>query len=199
MPAGSPILCDGCGQPASLEHLAHRLQRLEWCTRFRPIHLHTLLLGAASPQNRTDFLYASDEVHTGEAAQLFAAASIDGTGKTAETLHSEFQRRGLYLTHVLECPLDSTSSDLPALLASRLPLLFTRIRRSLKPKRLVLISGALTSFIDQFASAKLDCALVLDSGKTFAIENPDAPDANRAAISAIATRLQEVLAAPATR
>jgi hypothetical protein len=199
MPAGSSILCDGCGQPASPEHLAQRLQRLEWCTRFRPIHLHTLLLGAFSPQNRTNFLYAPDEVHTGEAAQLFAAAGIDGTGKTAETLHSEFQRRSLYLTHVLECPLESTSSDLPALLASRLPSLVTRIRRSLKPRRLVLISGGLTPFVDRFASGKLDCELVLDNGTAFAIENPDAPEANPVAISGIATRLQEVLAAPATR
>src|SRR3984893_2546309 len=52
------LRCDGCGQPASPEHIARRLQRLEWMTRFRPIHLHTLLLGAFSPLVPAEFLYA---------------------------------------------------------------------------------------------------------------------------------------------
>ena len=51
------IICDGCGQPASSEHTARRLQRLEWATRYRPIHLHTLLLGAISPADDANFLY----------------------------------------------------------------------------------------------------------------------------------------------
>jgi len=41
--------CDGCGQPASAEHIARRLQRLEWATRFRPIHIQALLLAAFRP------------------------------------------------------------------------------------------------------------------------------------------------------
>src|SRR5437899_12101620 len=41
--------CDGCGQAATAEHIARRLQRLEWTTRYRPVHIHTLLLGAYSP------------------------------------------------------------------------------------------------------------------------------------------------------
>src|SRR5258708_87515 len=50
--------CDGCGQTASAEHIARRLQRLEWTTRYRPVHINTLLLGAFSPQEERDFLYA---------------------------------------------------------------------------------------------------------------------------------------------
>src|SRR4029077_16299303 len=102
----SEILCDGCGQPASPEHIARRLQRLEWATRYRPIHLHTLLLGAISPQALAEFLYSPELTHFGEAANLGAAAGVSTAGKSADSIQSEFQRRGIYLTHVLECPLD---------------------------------------------------------------------------------------------
>src|ERR1700693_6658898 len=105
IPNTSEILCDGCGQPASPEHIARRLQRLEWATRYRPIHLHTLLLGATSPPAPAEFLYSPEEAHSGEAANLIAATGISTAGKSADAIQSEFQRRGIYLTHVLECPL----------------------------------------------------------------------------------------------
>ena len=31
------LRCDGCGQAASPEHMARRLRRLEWTTRYRPV------------------------------------------------------------------------------------------------------------------------------------------------------------------
>src|ERR1700722_19439844 len=104
------ILCDGCGQPASSEHIAQRLQRLEWATRYRPIHLHTLLLGAFSPEASAEFLYSPEEVHSGEATNLINASCVSIAGKSAAAIQSEFQRRGIYLSHVLECPLDVPSS-----------------------------------------------------------------------------------------
>jgi hypothetical protein len=198
MTANTPeILCDGCGQSASSEHIARRLQRLEWATRYRPIHLHTLLLGAFSPEASAEFLYSSEDAHSGEAANLVAAAGISAAGKSADTIQSEFQRRGIYLTHVLECPLDMQSSGTDFLhnaLISRLPLLFTRIRRSLKPKRLAFVSDALTPLIDRFASAQLNCELALDDGRAFALDH-----SNPGEISAAIARFQDVLAVPATR
>src|ERR1700676_130792 len=193
----SEILCDGCGQPASPEHLARRLQRLEWATRYRPIHLHTLVLGAFSPEAPAEFLYSPEEAHSGEAANLVAAAGISTAGKSADTIQSEFQRRGIYLTHVLECPLDvpSTAPDfLTNAFITRLPTLFTRIRRSLKPKRLAFISGSLTPSIERFASAQLNCELALDDGRAFALDN-----SNPAAATAAIVRFQDVLAVPASR
>src|SRR3979411_2475534 len=95
----SVILCDGCGQPASSEHIARRLQRLEWATRYRTLHLHTLLLGVISPQPPAEFLYSPEEAHSGEAAHLVAAAGISAPGKSADVIQSEFQRRGIYLWH----------------------------------------------------------------------------------------------------
>src|ERR1700676_1285930 len=100
MPDSSLILCDGCGQPASPEHTARRLQLLEWATRYRPIHLHTLLLGATSPLVQAQFLYSPDVGHSGEAANLFAAAGMDTQNRSVDALHPEFQRRGLFLTHI---------------------------------------------------------------------------------------------------
>jgi hypothetical protein len=193
----SEILCDGCGQPASPEHIARRLQRLEWATRYRPIHLHTLLLGAISPQAPADFLYSPEETHSGEAANLIAAAGISAAGKSADAIQSELQRRGIYLTHVLECPLDVPSSGVDFLnnaLITRLPTLFTRIRRSLKPKRLALISESLTPLIERFASAQLNCELALDDGRAFALDN-----SNPAAATAAIARFQDVLAVSASR
>ena len=134
------ISCDGCGQPAAPEHIARRLQRLEWTTRYRPIHIATLLLGGVSPISDADFLYAGK--FEGEAGRVLEAAGISPMGKSAETVLSEFQRGGLFLTYLLECPLDG-SVTLPltaeALLERRAPSAATRIRRSLKPKRVILI------------------------------------------------------------
>jgi hypothetical protein len=193
----SEILCDGCGQPASPEHLARRLQRLEWATRYRPIHLHTLVLGAFSPEAPAEFLYSPEEAHSGKAANLIAAAGISTAGKSADAVLAEFQRRGIYLTHVLECPLDvpSSKSDLlNDVLIPRLPTLFTRIRRSLKPKRLALISGSLTPLIERFASAQLNCELVLDDGRAFPLDH-----SSPAEVTAAIARFHDVLAVPASR
>ena len=193
----SEILCDGCGQPASPEHIARRLQRLEWATRYRPIHLHTLLLGAISPPAPAEFLYSPEEVHSGEAANLINAACVSIAGKSADAIQSEFQRRGIYLTHVLECPLDVPSSG-PDLLTNafitRLPTLFTRIRRSLKPKRLAFVSRTLTPLIERFASAQLICELVLDDGRAFGLDQSSSGE-----VTAAIARFQDVLSVPASR
>src|SRR6266576_2762980 len=96
------LVCDGCGQAATAEHIARRLQRLEWTTRYRPVHIHTLLLGAYSPLRDEEFLYASDREFGGEAAQILDAVGISTAGKTREAVHAEFQRAGFFLTHVLD-------------------------------------------------------------------------------------------------
>jgi hypothetical protein len=193
----SEILCDGCGQPASSEHIARRLQRLEWATRYRPIHLHTLLLGAISPQVPAEFLYSPEKTHSGEAGHLIAAAGISSSGKSADAIQSEFQRRRIYLTHVLECPLDTPSTG-PDFLTNafiiRLPTLFTRIRRSLKPKRLAFVSRSLTPLIERFASAQLNCELVLDDGRAFALDHSSPVE-----VAAAIARVQDVLSVPASR
>ncbi len=167
--------CDGCGQTASAEHIARRLQRLEWATRYRPVHINTLLLGAFSPQEERDFLYAPGEEFHGEAALLLDALGISTAGKTADAVHAEFQRAGFFLTHVLECPLGKNAgqgAEAAALLAQRLQPVATRIRRSLKPKRVVLISQALGPILEKVLALELGCPVVLDNGKLFEFDGP---------------------------
>ncbi len=192
------LRCDGCGQFASPEHVTRRLQRLEWSTRYRPVHIQTLLLGSVSPLEEKDFLYSPQDLFQGEAALLLKATGISVEGKAADVVHAEFQRAGFFLTHVLECPLERESergtghsSVVASLLAQRLPVVGTRIRRSLKPKRVVLISGALEPLLERITALQLECPLVLSDGKPF---DSDGADPGKAA-----ARLREALAIPAAR
>jgi hypothetical protein len=165
------LRCDGCGQPASSEHIAKRLRRLEWATRYRPVHIGTLLLGGVAPESDVDFVYSPAGAWKGEAAVLLSAAGLITEGKAAEITLAEFQRGGLFVSHVLECPLeDGPVGAIQELLANRLPAMLARIRRSLKPKRLAPVSMLLQQFLPAFHSGELPCAVLLDQGKPFALD-----------------------------
>ena len=184
------LVCDGCGQAATAEHIARRLQRLEWTTRYRPVHIHTLLLGAFSPLRDEEFLYRSDGEFRGEAAQILEAVGISPAGKTRDAVHAEFQRAGFFLTHVLECPLEDEGNlqgGIQAALRKRLAAVATRIRRSLKPKRVMAITEELAVVLDDIVAMDLGCPVLLDHGKPFLLES--GPGENGAA------RLREALAA----
>src|SRR5215510_13443083 len=75
-----PLQCDGCGQMGTPGHIARRLRRLEWATRYRPVHIQTLLLGGVAPREDAEFLYAPGEEFRGEAHNLLLAVGI-GTGR----------------------------------------------------------------------------------------------------------------------
>ncbi len=172
------LACDGCGQSASPEHIARRLRRLEWTTRYRPVHIGTLLLAGVSPQADEDFLYAAQ--FKGEAGRLLEAVGVSTAGKSSEVVLSEFQRGGFLLTHLLECPLETgqwEQQPLEDLFQERFPQVVTRIRRSLKPKRVVLISEALAPVAAHFSEAELGCPLILDDGKPFGLDAAEASSA----------------------
>src|SRR5437879_13576417 len=76
--------CDGCGQAATAEHIARRLQRLAWTTSYRPVHIHALLLGAFSPLRDEEFLYASGGEFRGKASQLLDTEGSPTTGKRGD-------------------------------------------------------------------------------------------------------------------
>jgi hypothetical protein len=181
------IFCDGCGQAASAEHLATRFRRLEWATRYRPIHVNTLVLGDVAPADDAEFVYSAAGRFRGEAGWLLRVASIETAGKSAEELHHEFQRAGFFAAHVLECPVDG-AADLHDLIAERLSATFTRVRRSIKHKRLVLSGGALDGFVDNFARENLGCSLILDADRTFKVlEADDGIERLRAALASAQT------------
>jgi hypothetical protein len=76
---------------------------------------------------------------------------------------------------VLECPLETTQAGLSCedLLLRRVSTVLTRIRRSLKPKRVVLISELLTPLAVRLSSAELGCPVMLDDGKPFGLDSSD--------------------------
>src|ERR1700687_2165514 len=124
------------------------------------------------------------------AGVLPEVADLSLAGKTAGEVQSEFQRAGFFLAHVLDCALESGVQDgaeLLSLLEQRLPGVAARIRRSLKPKRVVLISRALGPVMDKIAAMQLGCQLILDKGKPFALDGPDTRKA--------AARMRESIAA----
>jgi hypothetical protein len=171
------LLCDGCGQAASAEHVTRRLRRLEWMTRYRPVHVGTVLLGAYSPDAESDFLYAESVETTGEAARVLTAVGISPDRKNKEVVLSEFQRGGFLLGYVLECPLEPESRSevaVAALLKARMPAFLARLRRSFQPKRVASISSKLDPFLAGLTEKDLGCALVSDGGKSFALDGPSA-------------------------
>jgi hypothetical protein len=157
----SALRCDGCGQFADAAHIARRLRRLEWATRFRPLHIQTLLLVGMAPQQNQEFLYAPEGAIEGEAWRIFEAVQIATEGKPREAALGEFQKLGLMLTHLLECPLSGrvSSEETNAALRAHLPAAIARIRRSLKPKRVFLLSGELQVVAEELRQAELGCAV----------------------------------------
>ena len=186
------LRCDGCGQMASPAHIARRLRRLEWATRYRPVHIQTLLLGGVAPREDAEFLYAPSGEFRGEGQTVLRAVGIE-TGqppfeaqgeqkaiptitspprKTVEDIHAEFQAAGFFLTHVLECPLEDgpkSASDAANLLRKHLPAVASRVRRSLKPKRVMLVTEMPEDVVQDIVALDLGCEVILNDGKPFAL------------------------------
>lgn len=161
--------CDGCGQLADSVHISRRLTRLAWATRFRPLHIQALLLCGIAPKADGEFLYSPNGLFYGEARAILRAAQITTEGKVAETVLAEFQKLGLMLAHVLECPLEegTSPSEARTLLQAELPATIARIRRSLKPKRVLLLSKELQELAPKFHGADLPCLVLPPGGGTF--------------------------------
>jgi len=118
------IVCDGCGLPASPEHIAARMERLELVTRFRPIHIHLLFVAFDPMPRLEDDFYKPPESRDFFDSFLSAmniSPDAEGRGPHPETAEIspqaestgrdagpamllEFQRRGCYLTYLSECP-----------------------------------------------------------------------------------------------
>lgn len=194
MASGTGLRCDGCGQMGSAEHIARRLRRLEWATRYRPVHIQTLLLGCVAPPEDAEFLYTPGGEFCGEGEAWLRAVGIPFAGKSVEAVHAEFQSAGFFLTHVLECPLEGSpkgAGNASNLMREHLPALASRIRRSLRPKRVMLVTEMPPEVVQDILALDLGCELVLDDGKPFAL-TPSVTDAEiarfRAALDSKATR-----------
>jgi hypothetical protein len=167
------LVCDGCGLDSSSAHIEARLARLEQATRYRPIHIQAVFLSAQSPADTQAFLYGAEEELQGEAAALLHAVEIDTAGKPAEAMLTEFQRKGFFLTHVLECAAEEAIPGAIPIdaLKKRLPSVLRRLRTSLKPKKVVVISQELTPILAELKNARIGGELALDGDAPFNLED----------------------------
>ncbi len=142
------VTCDGCGLPASPEHVAERLARLELATRYRPIHTSVLFLAVAPQGPPQDDFYAPPKSENIFQPFLDAldilrpenapAGAIDLSSANMARL-VEFQRRGYYLTYLSECPLAAEDDTVAAAISRLGPTLLRRIRFNYRPKRIVIL------------------------------------------------------------
>ncbi|MBS1842439.1 MAG: hypothetical protein JSS69_08225 [Acidobacteria bacterium] len=169
------IVCDGCGRESPSEHLARRFERLEQATRYRPIHMQAVFLGALSPKDSGAYLYGGEKQFTGEAAALLRALQIEAAGRNPDAVLSEFQRKGFFLTHVLECALDGEPEnfDLAQALKKKLPLTMRKLRTSLRSKRIIVISPAMNSAIADLSAGQTGGEVILDGGAAFDLDSAE--------------------------
>jgi hypothetical protein len=135
------------------------------------VHVQTLLLGAVAPREDADYLYWPGGEFRGEAAQLLRGLRISFAGRPSEQVHAEFQAAGLFLAHILECPLEDGGgfkADAASLLREHLPSVASRIRRSLKPKRVILVTEMPQPVVQDMLSMDLGFPVVLNRGRPFA-------------------------------
>jgi len=97
---------------------------------------------------------------------LLAALGISAAGKAAEAVHAEFQRQAFFDAH-LECPPRTRRSA--GALKNRLAAVATRIRRSLKPKRVMAVTAELALVLDDILAMDLDAG-AFGYGKPFRLE-----------------------------
>jgi hypothetical protein len=142
-------VCDGCGAPADEAHIRQRIERLEMATRFRPIHIQTLLLADAPASRIEDYFYRplSEGESRSADAKDFVVEMIKSAGIAPdvsageEAALAEFQRRGFYLAHAVECPV-ATPRELNERITRSLPTLLKRIEFSYRPKHVVPMGAA---------------------------------------------------------
>ena len=208
------VVCDGCGQAASDEHIARRLRRLEMATRFRPIHIQILFLGEVPSPRIENYFYSCNPeraARTGLSRALFdelmaglgiAPASPAGD----EPFLSEFQKRGCFFADALECPLEESFADFapdkpqygPRALTHRYaPTIVKRVALSYKPKHIVLISTRTRHLIPYLEQAGFKEKLLLHQGLPLHFPHPANPVAQSSFRAGLAEILQHLTVRPA--
>jgi hypothetical protein len=167
--------CDGCGLPASPEHLAARTERLELATRYRPIHIHLVFLALAPMPRLEDDFYRPPESRDFFDPFLSALDILPEAGKLGREANGreadlsrllEFQKRGYYLTYLSECPLMAQEdADVARECISRLAsTLIKRIRFNYKLRHIALLGANLAPLIEILQQAGISSLLNFNQG-----------------------------------
>ena len=148
--------CDCSEAEVSESHVRERSTRLEQATRFRPVHIRVLVLDAAPAATIDDDFYHPSADRS--ARSLFSRMYFDelavASGISRDSLASldeaavlaDFQRRGFFLAHAVECPI----ADPPALreaLNRLAPTLLRRLETSYKPRFVAPVGLAIAEII----------------------------------------------------
>ena len=155
-------VCDGCGAPADEAHIRQRIERLEMATRFRPIHIQTLLLADAPTGSNEDYFYrplSEGESRSAGAKEFFAemmksAGIAPDVSADEEAALAEFQRRGFYLAYAVECPV-ATPQELSKRIAAASSTLLKRIEFSYRPKHVVPIGAAVKAIAPELQKSSI--------------------------------------------
>lgn len=190
----SPFLlpCDGCGLPASPEHIAARVHRLELSTRYRPLHISILFVAATPAEFEADDFYAAPEK-----SALLNVLGITSTenqpGAKADpaALLNEFQRRGFHLVYLSECP-GSVDTVFGADEISRLtPTLVRRVRFNYKPRLVAPLGAELFPLVEALQKAGIGPLITTAAGQPLPVPragNPGWPELFQRAVSSAAPR-----------
>jgi hypothetical protein len=188
------IYCDGCTVEASPEHLRRRIARLEWASRFRPIHITTLILAPAPAAAFEDFFYAPEGLPREPGALAFyedvlAACGITNAAEGREKALGLFQHGGFFLTEAVECPVED-GANFDSLIARLTPTIVRRVRFSYRPKSVLMLSERLAGVGNALREAAMDTEVLLWNGAPVAL--PGAEDAEGR--ERFRTKVRELLA-----
>lgn len=194
--ATRPIHCDGCTVEASAEHLRRRIVRLEWASRFRPIHISTLILAPTPPAAlEDDFYYPGDLPREPRARALFedllGACGIPTAAGNRESALRQFQHRGLFVAEAVECPVEPQGdAGFDELLLRLTHTLERRVRFSYRPKSVLLLSNRLSG-VARTPGDRLGAELLLWEGAPVTLADPSQDGARerfRAQVSSLLSR-----------
>jgi hypothetical protein len=154
--SGKVVPCDSCGAPAAPEHIRARLARLELASRHRPIHIGLLLICTAPPEAIADDLYSWERQEASAEAReylegLFLSVGIGAEKSPSERL-AEFQRRGIYLARLIECPL-AADARMEIISAKAANTILIRITQSYKPARIALLAPVASGLAEALRAA----------------------------------------------
>jgi hypothetical protein len=193
-------VCDGCGAHADDAHIRARIERLELATRYRPIHIHVLLIDAAPSARPEDQFYtaAADRSVRSIASRMYfdeimkCAGFGSDAGIKEEPALAEFQRRGFFLASAVECAL-GTPAELEEGVRRAAPTVLKRVQLSYKPKYIALLSNPTRELIRALEDAGWKDRLILDGGGPFFDPFLDDPPAQAEFATAFGDRLAKAL------
>jgi hypothetical protein len=193
-------VCDGCGARADEAHVRRRVERLELATRYRPVHIKVLLLDGAPPARMEDYFYqaAKDRSVRTLASRMYfdellkCAGVVVGAVVQEEPALADFQRRGFFLTHAVECPFED-QPDPQGALRRLAPTVLKRVQTSYQPSYVVPLSPPTQELIRLFGLVGWGDRLVLNNGAPFSDPYLGDPKRQAEAGTAFGERIKKIL------